>query len=118
MTLEDSALAARAPDQPDQSFIAQFYDVDHSRTRTLGAKFWLASEHHPRLSLTVTNLSHSVLSLYQKLGIAFVRPLLQLASLLISIKQRVVCQPTLITNEQRENIIDPNTARSYLLTKP
>jgi hypothetical protein len=42
---EDSALAAQVPDQPDRSFIAQFYDVDRSGNRTLGAKFWLASEH-------------------------------------------------------------------------
>ncbi len=42
---EGSALAAQVPDQPDLSFIAQFYDVDRSKNRTVRAKFWLASEH-------------------------------------------------------------------------
>ncbi len=45
MASEGSALAAQVPDQPDRSFVAQFYDVDRSGNRTLGAKFWLASEH-------------------------------------------------------------------------
>ncbi len=34
---EDSSLASQVPDQPDQSFIVQFYDVDRSGNHTLGA---------------------------------------------------------------------------------
>ncbi len=56
------------------------------------------------------------LSLYQELGIAFGTPLLQLTSLLTFI-QRVVCQPTLITNGQSKDIINPKTAKSYLHTE-
>ncbi len=44
-TFDDFALAAQVPDQPEQSLITHLYDADNSGTGTLGAKFWMASEH-------------------------------------------------------------------------